>query len=222
MGESAVLLEWIDMPEALAVRKARAVAAHLEREAPAELHDWTFGARSLLVAFDPVRFDEAAFTRAAAFWENDFASVPEGVLHEIPVCYGGSGGVDLEELAAERGVAPDGFAEMHASAEYRVGFLGFSPGFAYLTGLPEELASSRLPTPRVHVPWGSVAIGGGYTGIYPESGPGGWKLIGRTPIILFDPRRESPAVLAPGDRVRFFPIEEWKFAAMAAAAGRRW
>jgi KipI family sensor histidine kinase inhibitor len=221
MGDSAALLEWIDAPEALASRKARAVAAHLEREAPAGLRDWTLGARSLLVSFDPLGFDEAGFARAAAIWENDFASLAEGALHEIPVCYGAGSGVDLEELAAKRGVAPERFAEMHASAEYRVGFLGFSPGFAYLTGLPPRLASPRLSTPRIHIPWGSVAIGAEYTGIYPESGPGGWRLIGRTPISLFDPVRETPALLAPGDRVRFFPIEEWKFAAMAAASGKR-
>jgi KipI family sensor histidine kinase inhibitor len=221
MGESAILLEWIDVSPALASRKARAVAAHLDRAPPPGMRDWTLGARSLLAAFDPLQFDEAGFTRAAAVWENDFASVAEGVRHEIPVCYGASAGIDLEELAAERHLSPERFAEIHAAEDYRVGFLGFSPGFAYLTGLPDPLASPRLDTPRVHVPWGSVAIGGEYTGVYPESGPGGWRLIGRTPAVLFDSRRENPALFSPGDRVSFYPIEEWKFAAMAAAAGRR-
>lgn len=220
MGESAVLLEWIDVPEMLACRKARAVAAHLERRPPEGLRDWTLGARSLLVCYDPGRFDEGALGRAAAIWENDFASVVEGSSHEIPVCYGGPAGIDLEELAAERSVAPERFAEMHAAVEYRVAFLGFSPGFAYLTGLPPELASPRLSVPRVHVPWGSVAIGAGYTGIYPSSGPGGWRLIGRTPTALFDAREDSPALFSPGDRVRFVPIEEWKFAAMIAGGVR--
>jgi len=221
VGEAAILLEWTGIAEALAGRKARAVASHLERRPPAGLRDWTLGARSLLALFDPLLFDESGFVAAAAAWENDFASIPAGAAHEIPVCYGGAGGIDLEELAAERGLSPEAFAALHSGAEYHVAFLGFSPGFAYLSGLPEALASPRLAAPRVHVPWGSVAIGGGYTGVYPESGPGGWRLIGRSPAPLFDVRRDPPALLSPGDRVRFVPIEEWKFAAMAASRGAR-
>ena len=221
VGEAAVLLEWTGIDEALAGRKARAVAAHLERHPPAGLREWRLGARSLLAAFDPERFDEQGFAAAASAWENDFAAIPAGRLHEIPVCYGGAGGIDLAELAAERGISPEELAGRHASTEYRVAFLGFSPGFAYLAGLPAELAAPRRASPRVHVPWGSVAIGGPYTGIYPESGPGGWRLIGRSPAPLFEATRDPPALLAPGDRVRFFAIEEWKFAALAAARGRR-
>ncbi|HET9793967.1 MAG TPA: 5-oxoprolinase subunit PxpB [Thermoanaerobaculia bacterium] len=221
VGEGAVLLEWTSVPEALAGRKARAVAAHLESRPPGGVREWTLGARSLLVVFEPERFDEPAFVSAAASWENDFAAIAEGARHEIPVCYGGAGGIDLEELAAERGISPEAFAQMHSAAEYRVAFLGFAPGFAYLTGLPAPLAAARLATPRVHVPWGSVAIGGPYTGVYPDAGPGGWRLIGRSPSALFDARRRPPALLSPGDRVRFVPIEEWKFAALAASRGLR-
>jgi len=222
VGEAALLIEWTEVPELLASRKARVVAAHLERSAPAGLRDWTLGARSLLLTFDPLRFDERAVARSAAIWENDFAALPAGRRHDVPVCYGGAGGIDLEELAGERGISAAAFAERHASVEYRVSFLGFSPGFAYLGGLPKDLASPRLASPRMQVPWCSVAIGGSSTGIYPESGPGGWRLIGRTPAVLFDPRREDgPAALAPGDRVRFFAIPEWQFAAMSAAAGRK-
>jgi KipI family sensor histidine kinase inhibitor len=221
VGEGAVLLEWIGVPEALAERKARAVAAHLDSRPPAGLREWTLGARSLLAVFEPELFDEPAFVASAAAWENDFAAIPAATRHEIPVCYGGTGGIDLEELAAERGISAEAFARMHSAAEYRVAFLGFAPGFAYLAGLSRALAAPRLAAPRVHVPWGSVAIGGPYTGIYPEAGPGGWRLIGRSPSPLFDVREESPALLAPGDLVRFVPIEEWTFAAMAASRGRR-
>jgi KipI family sensor histidine kinase inhibitor len=220
-GEAAVLLDWTEVPELLASRKARAVAALLEKRPPRGVREWTLGARSLLVAFDPALFETAVFLAAAASWENDFAALPAPVRHEIPVCYGGAGGVDLDELAAARGISAAAFARMHSGAEYRVAFVGFSPGFAYLSGLPAALASPRLPAPRVHVPWGSVAIGGPYTGVYPESGPGGWRLIGRSPAALFDARSEPPARLAPGDVVRFVPIEEWKFAPLAAARGRR-
>ena len=219
VGESALLLEWSGIPELLASRKARAVAAHLERNPPGGLRDWTLGARSLLVTFDPLSADGSAIARSAAIWENDFAAIREGRLHDVPVCYGGPGGIDLEELAAARSISAEKFVEQHCAAEYTVAFLGFSPGFAYLAGLPEALASARLPSPRLHVPRGSVAIGGRYTGIYPESGPGGWRLIGRTPAALFDARFDPPALFAPGDRVRFFPIPEWQFASMGAAAG---
>jgi KipI family sensor histidine kinase inhibitor len=136
------------------------------------------------------------------------------------VCYGGAGGVDLEEIAGEKGMGAAAFAKLHSEAEYRVAFLGFTPGFGYLTGLPALLASPRLATPRLSVPWGSVAIGGAYTGVYPSTTPGGWRLIGRTPISLFDPSENPPARLAAGDRVRFVPIEEWRFAAMTAGRTR--
>jgi KipI family sensor histidine kinase inhibitor len=221
VGEAAVLIEWTGIPEPLASRKARAVVAHLEKRPPRGAREWTLGARSLLVAFDPSLFEESAFLGAAAAWENDFAALAAPARHDIPVCYGGAAGVDLEELAAERGISAAAFAEIHSAAEYRVAFLGFSPGFAYLAGLPEALASPRLAVPRVHVPWGSVAIGGPYTGIYPESGPGGWRLIGRSPAALFEFRRDPPAVLAPGDLVRFIAVEEWRFPVLAAARGRR-
>lgn len=220
VGESALLLEWTGIPEILAGRKARAVAAHLEIHPPEGLRDWTLGARSLLVTFDPLRGDPAAIARSAAIWENDFAAIREGRRHDVPVCYGGAAGVDLEELAGERAISPERFVELHCAVEYQVAFLGFSPGFAYLAGLDDSLAAERLASPRLHVPRGSVAIGGRYTGIYPDSGPGGWRLIGRTPAALFDWRASVPALFAPGDRVRFFPIPEWQFAALGAAAGR--
>ena len=224
LGDSSILLDWPRLSDAEANRKARSVAARLERESSPEVvkgvEDFVIGARSLLVVFDPLRFDPTRLLRLAAFWENDFAALPAPRLHDVPVCYGGAGGVDLEELAAERGIDPAEFARLHSATEYRVAFLGFSPGFGYLTGLPPLLASPRLATPRLSVPWGSVAIGGSYTGIYPSATPGGWRLIGRTPISLFDPVQACPALLSPGDRVRFVPIEEWRFAALAAGRPR--
>ncbi|MGD0500911.1 MAG: 5-oxoprolinase subunit PxpB [Bryobacteraceae bacterium] len=129
----------------------------------------------------------------------------------IPVCYGGDLGPDLEDVARHAGLAPERVVELHASAEYLVYFLGFSPGFPYLGGLPPELATPRLETPRTRAPAGSVAIGGSQTGIYPVESPGGWRIIGRTPARLFDPQSSPPALLAMGDRVRFVPIPEARF-----------
>jgi KipI family sensor histidine kinase inhibitor len=126
-------------------------------------------------------------------------------LHTIRVEYGGAAGPDLTALAARAGLALDDYVERHAEAAYTVAFLGFQPGFPYLRGLPPCLHAPRRDTPRVRVPAGSVAIGGGYTGIYPAAGPGGWHLIGRTQVVLFDAQRAAPALLRPGDRVRLVP-----------------
>jgi KipI family sensor histidine kinase inhibitor len=124
---------------------------------------------------------------------------------EIPVCYGGDAGPDLPEVAELCGLAPDEVVRAHAGALYVVYFLGFTPGFAYLGGLDPRISVPRRATARTRVPAGSVGIGGAQTGIYPRQGPGGWHLIGRTEIALFDWRNAPPALLRAGDRVRFVP-----------------
>jgi len=133
------------------------------------------------------------------------AQAAGGRLHEVAVEYGGAAGPDLPRLAERAGMDVATFISRHASGIYTVAFLGFQPGFPYLRGLPTELRAPRHASPRVQVPAGSVAIGGTYTGIYPASGPGGWQIIGRTTAVLFDPQRAAPALLMPGDRVRFVP-----------------
>jgi KipI family sensor histidine kinase inhibitor len=168
---------------------------------------------SLLVDFDPRRVTaerleaqaREAMDRAAR------APLPRARTVEIPVCYGGECGPDLEDVARHHGISPQRVVELHAGAEYLVYFLGFSPGFPYLGGLPAELATPRLDTPRKLVPAGSVAIGGAQTGVYPQASPGGWRLIGRTPARLFQPEQAAPTLLCMGDRVRFRPIrkEDW-------------
>ena len=129
--------------------------------------------------------------------------VVQGRLTRVAVRYGGRWGPDLAALADSAGLSQDEWIARHAAAEYRVAFLGFQPGFPYLTGLPDALRAPRRAEPRIRVPAGSVAIGGAYAGIYPQMGPGGWQLVGRTEITLFDPQSPSPALFAPGDRVRF-------------------
>jgi KipI family sensor histidine kinase inhibitor len=128
-----------------------------------------------------------------------------GKLHEIVVEYGGDAGPDLAPLAELAGMDASTYIRIHAGVEYTVAFLGFQPGFPYLRGLPRVLHAPRRTSPRAEVAAGSVAIGGPYTGIYPAKGPGGWRVIGRTAIPLFEPEREAPALLMPGDRVRFVP-----------------
>jgi inhibitor of KinA len=136
----------------------------------------------------------------------------------LAVCYGGEFGPDLADVALAHETTPDAIIEQHTAAEYTVAMLGFLPGFPYLEGLPSTLHTPRRKTPRTTVPAGSVAIGGGSTGVYPFASPGGWHLIGRTPRALFVPRNEPPALLAPGDRVRFEPITAAQFRHLAARA----
>ncbi len=132
---------------------------------------------------------------------------------EIPVCYGGDFGPDLARVAAQAKLAPDEVIRRHSAAEYLVHLLGFAPGFPYLGGLPEQLATPRHAKPRMAVPAGSVGIGGSQTGIYPAATPGGWNLIGRTPRPLFRPAADPPVLLQAGDRVKFRVITPAEFAA---------
>lgn len=131
---------------------------------------------------------------------------------ELPVCYGSAFGQDLAEIAARSHMTPNEVIVRHTAPEYTVAMLGFAPGFPYLLGLDSALQAPRRATPRTRVPAGSVAIGGVQTGIYPRALPGGWNLIGRTPMTLFDPRRDPPCLLIPGNRVRFRAINADEFA----------
>lgn len=134
--------------------------------------------------------------------------LPEGEEKRIPVCYGGECGPDLEEVAQRVGLSTQEVIALHSGAAYTVAAVGFSPGFPYLSGLPERLRIPRRSTPRLAVPAGSVAIAGGQAGIYPSASPGGWQVLGRTGVTLFDPWAAKPSLLQPGDRVRFVPVEK--------------
>ena len=169
---------------------------------------------SLLVDFDALRMSHAELEAILRGYLDrlDDVTLPAPRELEIPTCYGGEFGPDLNELAALRGMTPDRVIELHASAGYLVYFLGFVPGFAYLGGLPGALATPRLAAPRRSVPAGSVGIAGDQTGVYPFATPGGWRLIGRTPIRMFRPDRGNMSFLSIGDRVRFTPISAARFA----------
>jgi inhibitor of KinA len=130
---------------------------------------------------------------------------------EIPVCYGAQFANDLAHVAAAHGMTTDDVIRLHSGAEYTVRMIGFSPGFPYLAGLPNELITPRLKTPRLKVPSGSVAIGGRQTGIYSLETPGGWNIIGRTPVEMFRPDQHPPCFLNAGDQVRFVAISAEEF-----------
>lgn len=176
---------------------------------------------SLLVRFDPLApgSDEVREAVAAALQHDrkhaGRDATPDVQYADIPVCYGGEHGADLATVAGRVGLSPDEVIARHAGGAYTVAMLGFAPGFAYLLGLDPTLHVPRRANPRTRVPAGSIAIGGAQTGIYPRELPGGWNLIGRTPLVLFDPARERPCLLAPGDRVRFHPIDAAEFTRLA-------
>jgi len=150
-----------------------------------------------------------AIERLQRWWEESEERPQEDPrLIEIPVVYGGSAGPDLPEVAERAGLTPPQVVELHSSADYIVYFIGFQPGFPYLGGLDTRLHTPRRAEPRVVVPAGSVGIGGSQTGIYPLAAPGGWQLIGHTPLSLFDPQQQPPTLMRPGDRVRFVPQKE--------------
>lgn len=159
------------------------------------------GMNNLTLSFDPLHTDAEALEQAArALWARPLRRQQADRLVEIPVRYDGP---DLADVATHCGLSPQEVVQRHTQGEYVVYFIGFQPGFAYLGGLDEALHTPRRAEPRVAVPAGSVGIGGAQTGIYPLATPGGWQLIGRTALPLFDPQAEPPTLLAPGDRVRF-------------------
>ncbi|MFT7724689.1 MAG: 5-oxoprolinase subunit PxpB [Roseateles sp.] len=161
------------------------------------------GMNNLTLLFDPLQADADALAAAThALWAQPPRVAAPGRSVAIPVVYDGP---DLADVAAHCGLTPGEVVRRHAAAEYEVYFLGFQPGFTYLGGLDPALHTPRRAEPRLRVPAGSVGIGGAQTGIYPLATPGGWQLIGRTPLALFDPQAEPPTLLAPGDRVRFVP-----------------
>ena len=186
--------------------QARSLYQRLRDRRFGEVEDVVPGAASVLVLLRPGLEPPAALLEAL---EEDLDDVEAARTaphrHEIEVRYGGSAGPDLAELARLRGMSEREVVALHCSPVYTVGFLGFMPGFAYLIGLPPALSTPRLATPRTRVAAGSVAIGGSFTGVYPRSTPGGWRILGSTDFALFDVSAASPARLAPGDEVRFVP-----------------
>jgi KipI family sensor histidine kinase inhibitor len=214
-GDEAVLLTLGDRVDPDLNRLVHRIATALtrEREGGLPLRVPVPAYASVLVPFDLARIgsDEvrslvAKVAEAALGQTPGVETGPIGRLVEIPTRYGGADGEDLEGIAARLGMTPSTVVELHASTEYEVFMLGFAPGFAYLGVLPEAIAVPRLPAPRPRVPPGSVAIAERQTAVYPSATPGGWNLIGRTEIALWDVERRPPALLAPGDRVRFVPI----------------
>lgn len=209
-GDSAVLVQFGAAIDARINARVHRLAAGIAQAGWAGFGEAVPAYTSLLVHYDPLALDyHEAVQRIESFLPFITAEqVESGArLVEIPVVYGGEEGPDLEEVATAHQLSAAEVIRLHSQAEYLVYMIGFTPGFPYLGGLNERIATPRRASPRTLVPAGSVGIAGQQTGIYPLASPGGWQIIGRTPLDLFDPRREPPSLLAPGDRVRFVPVE---------------
>ena len=223
LGDSALLLRFGERIDAAVSASVHAVAQALRGAALPGVRDIVPAYASITVHYDPAawndpRADEPPGERLVArlcdFVENCNISAAGKSLPavEIPICYGGEFGPDLAQVAVLAQLDVDTVIARHLAAAYRIAMLGFAPGFPYLLGLDPALHTPRRAQPRTRVPAGSVAIGGAHTGIYPRALPGGWQIIGRTPLALFDAARDPPALLAPGQRVRFRAIDADAFA----------
>lgn len=210
-GEAALLVDCGSS------ERAQALAASVRAEPIPGIAAVVPGLESLLVELDSPDDERVSTILAGRITRLSDAPI-RGRQRTIGVVYGGEHGPDLAEVAALTGLSEAEVIRRHASSQFRVLFVGFAPGFAYLGGLPDELRVPRLATPRTRTPAGSVAVAEGMSGIYPADLPGGWRVIGRTPIALFDPRRDPPAYLAPGDHVRFEPMDADALAAKTGAA----
>lgn len=210
LGDSALLISFGESIDEKINEKVHALARAIEKAGFEWLVEVVPAYSSLAVIYDPALVDFESVKRAIGGIEVTRERF-EGRLVEVPVVYGGKYGPDLEFVAEYNGLSVDEVIEIHSRPIYRVYFLGFLPGFAYLGGMDKGIATPRLEMPRLRVPAGSVGIAGKQTGIYPLESPGGWRLIGRTPLRLFNPAEDPPTLLQPGDRVKFVPIDENEF-----------
>ncbi|HEY0153247.1 MAG TPA: 5-oxoprolinase subunit PxpB [Longimicrobium sp.] len=215
LGDSAVQIVLGDAPDEPTRRRVAAASRRVAESHLPGLIECVPGFTSLTIHYDPVQLPppDAGWLDSLAqlLDELEESAGDDGRLVEIPVCYGGDFGPDLKSLASLHGLTADDVVALHAAGDYRVHLIGFVPGFPYLGGLDAKLATPRRESPRTVVPAGSVGIGGAQTGVYPVESPGGWQLIGRTPLRLFDAHRDPPALLRAGDRVRFVPVDAEAF-----------
>jgi inhibitor of KinA len=204
-GDAALLFEFPQRVDPLVNARAIALAERIRRRCGTAIRDAVVGFATLTVYFDPLVVDagwlEAEMCEVAASLVDVAEST--GAVIEVPVCYGGELGPDLDVVAAFAGCTPEEVIARHCEVEYRVFMVGFVPGFAYLASVDPRIAAPRRSAPRAAVIPGSVGIAGVQTGIYPAKTPGGWNIVGRTPLEPYDAARKQPCMFSPGDTVRF-------------------
>lgn len=219
LGDAAVVVSFGDAIDPDVHARVMSFAQHIDSSPPPGLVEHVPAFTTVTLVYDPLvrTYDEFhASVRAMlrSVYSGDVAAERDPV--EIPVCYGGELGPDLDFVAAHNDLTPDEVVDIHSGTTYVVYMIGFAPGFPYLGSMSPRIAAPRLDTPRQAVPAGSVGIGGTQTGIYPVETPGGWRLVGRTPVRLFRARAQTPSLLAAGDRVRFVAIPPAEYDALVA------
>jgi KipI family sensor histidine kinase inhibitor len=226
-GDAALMLELADAVDLDANALAQRVAEDVRAAGVDGVTDVVGAIATVTVHFSVLTADEARRMRvrlqdmlsAAVAYEADGGQADDRPPVTIPVCYDAAFAPDLAEIAAATGLSTEEVVRLHVASPHRVLMMGFAPGFAYVGGLDARLAAvPRRATPRPRVDAGSVAIANGQTAVYPFATPGGWNIVGRTPLVMFDPAREPPSVLQTGDRVAFVPIDAATFERMAAEA----
>ena len=211
-GDSTVIVEFENRIDPVVNARAVALAEAVRAAVLPGVRDIVPTFRSVAIYFDPLRTN---MDTLSGVLEASARSIPPALQAaspiRVPVCYGGAFGPDLADVAKFAGLNESAVVDLHTGSTYRVFMLGFLPGFAYMGSVDERIAAPRRATPRVRVPTGSVAVAGAQTGIYPSESPGGWQLIGRTPLRPFDRRRTQPFLFTAGDAVQFYPIAAEEF-----------
>jgi KipI family sensor histidine kinase inhibitor len=210
MGDRALLVELGDGICPLINEKVRELFLAIERHKIEGIQELVPAYRSLLITYDPLKITLPVLKKSINHIKEtmDQAKIPAPKMFKVPVVYGGEYGPDLEWVARYHKITPEEAIRLHTASTYQVYMIGFTPGFAYMGELPDNIATPRKETPRTAVPRGSVGIAQSQTGVYPVESPGGWQIIGRTPLELFDPIKWPPTPLEMGDLVKFFPIKE--------------
>ncbi len=221
-GDQAVTVEWGNTIDEHINRQVHAFARKVEALSHPAITEVVPTYRSATVHYRPevLSYEELKHL-LAPLAQGSAEEAEELPVVEIPVCYGGEYGPDLLEVAQHCSLTPEEVIARHTAPTYRIYMLGFTPGFPYLGGMDPSIAAPRRKEPRIHIPAGSVGIAGEQTGVYPIVSPGGWQLIGRTPLRLFDPQKEQPILLSAGAGIRFVPIDEEAFRKMEEKEGER-
>lgn len=220
-GDRGILVEYGEGIALEINRKVRAMGMVLDRHPVAGIVAVVPTYRALLIRYDPMVTGLSQLKTALLDLEERLGTIaiPEPRTIEIPVCYDGDCGPDIGHVAEVHHITIDDVIRLHSEPVYPIYMIGFTPGFPFLGGLPEALHTPRLETPRTHVPEGSVGIANAQTGIYPVASPGGWQLIGRTPLKLFAPEKQNPFLYQAGDCIRFRPISSETYAQRMAERG---
>ncbi|MBE7024487.1 MAG: 5-oxoprolinase subunit PxpB [Ruminococcaceae bacterium] len=213
LGDSAVTVEFAKEISEEANRKIRFLATQIEKERIRGIQEVVPTFCSMTVYFDPLRISRSKLEKKLLRLIETYREGSAGTrrVFLIPVCYEGAYAPDLEDVSKLTGLLPAEVIRIHSSTDYLIYMLGFLPGFPYLGGMDPRIEAARLETPRTVIPEGAVGIGGKQTGIYPLASPGGWRLIGQTPVKVYDPARETPILYRAGDYIRFFPITPSEF-----------